>query len=102
MPSTAPATSAWCPPEITAAAVPLADIGRLMRALSDDRTSVVELLRSSPLHETRDALEDFLRGWMLALYRVSGEANSLATNLRWAAEDYVANEGALVRGLVDH
>jgi hypothetical protein len=101
MPSQGP-YSAWCPPSITAAALPLEDIGRLMRGLSEDRSSVVHLLRSSPLHEVRDALDDFLHRWMLALHRVSGDAGSLGHGLRRAAEDYTAHEGALARGFVDH
>ena len=91
--------SEWCPPELTAAAGPLRSAAELLRALSDDSAGIERFADSSPDLEVRRALAEVVERWRLALWSLSGTAGSLATNLRWAAEDYVGSEADLARSL---
>jgi hypothetical protein len=91
--------SEWCPPELTAAAGPLRSAAELLRALSDDSAGLERFADSSPDPQVRRALAEFVERWQLALWSLAGTASSLATNLRWAAEDYVGSEADLARRL---
>jgi hypothetical protein len=94
-----PPFSRWCPPEITRAAGPLRETAGLLKALTGDRSRLAGLVASAPSAEVRDALDGFVGRWELSLWDLSGTAESLAQNLRWAAEDYLRHEADLVRRL---
>ncbi|MCW2601523.1 MAG: hypothetical protein JWM02_3352 [Frankiales bacterium] len=95
-----PSFSLWCPPELTAAAVPLRRVGELLRALSDDRRGLEHFTDSSPSAEVRRAFVEFVERWELVLWSVGGTARSLSDELRRAAEDYVGSEADLERRLL--
>lgn len=87
------------PPELTAAAGPLREVGRTLRALADDRTGMERFADGSPSAELRDALRAFVERWELLLWQVGGDADNLANLLRWAAEDYARLDDVLARSL---
>lgn len=97
--SPASPTSRWCPPEITRAAGPLRQTAELLATLTGRGSGVQDLVASAPSAEVRDALEAFLGRWELTLWGLSGTTRSLATNLLWAAEDYLRHEADLTRRL---
>ena len=85
----------FCPPALTEAAVPLAATRRVLRALSDDADGLRHLAEGSPSAAVREALSAFLAAWSGRLFELAGDAGTLATNLRWAAESYRGTEQAL-------
>jgi hypothetical protein len=93
--------SKWCPPELTAAAVPLRQTGDLLRELADDSRGIEKLAATSPSADVEQALAQFVERWELVLWSVGGSARSLATTLRWAAEDYRRTEDFLARELYE-
>ena len=99
MPGYDPTYSQWCPPEITAAAEPLRRTGKVLRSLSEDTKGLARFGDRGPSPAVQDALSSFLQAWELLLWKVSGEAGSLAFLLRMAAHDYVGSEADLARRL---
>jgi hypothetical protein len=93
--------SKWCPPALTAAAGPLRQSGDLLRELAEDSGGVEKLAATSPSSEVQQALAAFVQRWELVLWSVGGTACSLATTLRWAAEDYARTEDYLARELYE-
>lgn len=85
----------FCPPALTEAAVPLAATRRVLRALSDDAAGLRHLAEGSPTPAVREAFDAFLAAWSGRLFELAGDAGTLATNLRWAAEEYRSTEQAL-------
>jgi hypothetical protein len=85
----------FCPPELTAAAGPLAATSAVLRALCEDARGVAALAGGSPSPLVQDALAGFLDAWAGSLFDLAGEAGSLATNLKAAALDYAGTEQAL-------
>ena len=92
-----PSWSQWCPPELTAASVPLHRTGQLLRALSQDARGLERLGDRGPDPKVRGTLAEFVEHWDLMLWKVSGTAHSLSDELRRAAEDYVGSEADIAR-----
>jgi hypothetical protein len=93
--------SRWCPPELTAAAIPLQQTGDLLRELAEDSAGIEKLAVSSPSAAVQQALAEFVERWELVVWSVGGTARSLARTLRWAAEDYRRTEDFLARELYE-
>lgn len=95
-----PPPSRWCPPEITDAAVPLRVATEVLRQLRDDHKRVVALADSSPSVLVRASLQTFVGRWSQSSWALQDTTDSLAMNLRWAAESYRGTEADLARRLV--
>jgi hypothetical protein len=93
--------SKWCPPALTAAAGPLRRSGDLLREMAEDSRGIEQLAATSPSTDVQQTLGEFVERWELVLWSVGGMAHSLATTLRWAAEDYARTEDFLARELYE-
>lgn len=87
------------PAELTAAAAPLREAGRVLRALADDWEGVNHLADGSPSATLRVALQGFVAGWELLLWSVGGKALALSGTLEQAAAGYALVDDGLGREL---
>ena len=93
--------SRWCPPELTAAAVPLRRTGQLLRALSEDHRDLERLTTSSPRQQVQAAFAEFVERWDLLVWVVGGTAADLGHALARAAQDYAEFDDHLAADLWD-
>jgi hypothetical protein len=99
--------SKWCPPELTAAAGPLEQVGDLLHELAGSHKGLERLGATSPSLDVQHALAEFVEHWELALWSFAGTASSLGGLLKQAAESYAMHEEHLAYelqqawGLVD-
>jgi len=85
----------FCPPALTDAAVPLAGTHTLLRAVADDARGIAAYCATSPSEGVRHALQRFLDAYSGTAYALSVTAGDLATNLRYAAQEYRGTEQEL-------
>jgi hypothetical protein len=86
------------PDELVAAARPLREAGRALRALGDARRQVLDLAAGAPDADLRSAVAEYVKAWSHVALDLGDEATELASALDYAARWYADREQALVRG----